>query len=454
MNSAKNKSFVATRNACKLCTPLGASIAFKGIKGCVPLIHGSQGCATYIRRYLISHYKEPVDIASTNFTEESAIFGGEANLFSALNNVCSQYKPEIICIATTCLSETIGDDMNKLLLKYESGNKNNLPELVYVSTPSFKGTHTKGFHDAVLALVKKFASPAKSCNSINLFPGFLSPADIRHLKEIINDFDMRSIILPDYSETLDNEYTGEYERIPSGGTPLSDLANVTSSKATIEFGYILNKDGSKTETAAEYIEKKFSVPKINMSIPIGIKASDAFFNSLKKIKGRNVPEKYLKQRGRLVDAYVDGHKYVFGKKAVVYGEEDFVVAMVAFLEEIGVQTILCASGGNSGLLQKTIEDSIKPRDKILVHDNYDFEEIATFCKNHKPDLLIGNSKGYYISRELGIPLIRAGFPIHDRLGGQRVKHVAYEGTQELFDKIVNALIEFRQDNSPVGYKYM
>ena len=62
-------------NPCKLCTPLGACLAFKGIAGTVPLLHGSQGCATYIRRYLISHFREPIDIASTNFSEDSAVFG-------------------------------------------------------------------------------------------------------------------------------------------------------------------------------------------------------------------------------------------------------------------------------------------------------------------------------------------------------------------------------------------
>ena len=67
------ESYTSTRNACKLCSPLGACLVFKGIKGCLPLIHGSQGCATYIRRYLISHYKEPVDIASSSFSEESTI---------------------------------------------------------------------------------------------------------------------------------------------------------------------------------------------------------------------------------------------------------------------------------------------------------------------------------------------------------------------------------------------
>lgn len=56
----------------ELCAPAGCLTGLqKGIEGCVPLIHGSQGCATYIRRYMISHYKEPVDIASSNFSEES-----------------------------------------------------------------------------------------------------------------------------------------------------------------------------------------------------------------------------------------------------------------------------------------------------------------------------------------------------------------------------------------------
>src|ERR1035437_4860592 len=97
--------FVSTRNACKLCAPLGASIAFRGIENCVPLVHGSQGCSTYIRRYVRSHFREPIDIASSNFSESSAIFGGGDNLKAALDNVTRQYLPEAVGIATTCLSE-------------------------------------------------------------------------------------------------------------------------------------------------------------------------------------------------------------------------------------------------------------------------------------------------------------------------------------------------------------
>ena len=157
----------------------------------------------------------------------------------------------------------------------------------------------------------------------------------------------------------------------------------------------------------------------------------------------------------MVDAYVDAHKYVFGKKAVVYGEEDFLVGMAAFLDEIGIELALVASGGESGILDTEIKKYCpENKDSVQVREGFDFEHIKEWCERNKPDIIIGHSKGYYIARELNIPMVRVGFPIHDRMGGQRIKHLGYSGTQELFDKIVNALIEYKQNTSPVGYKYM
>ena len=34
-------NYVSTTNACKLCTPLGASMAFRGVEGAIPFLHGS-----------------------------------------------------------------------------------------------------------------------------------------------------------------------------------------------------------------------------------------------------------------------------------------------------------------------------------------------------------------------------------------------------------------------------
>ncbi len=450
----------ATQNACKLCNPLGACLAFRGIEKCVPFLHGSQGCATYIRRYLISHFKEPIDIASSNFNEDTAVFGGSHNLKLGLKNVTRQYKPEVIGLATTCLSETIGDDVDMILKEYVRLFDNGeplpdgkpLPIMIHASTPSYQGSHIDGFHAAMKATVKQLAAEGPKKNLLNLFPNMVSPADLRHLKEILKDFSIPFVLLPDYSQTLDGGPWAEYHRIPEGGTPVKAIRETGMASGSIEFSSVLDDEKS----AAGYLEKTFDVARYTMPLPIGIKQSDAFFGLLEKLSEKPLPEKYEDERRRLVDAYADGHKYIFDKKAIVYGEEDLVVAMTAFLREIGIVPVLCASGGKSGMLKKRLKELIPDCEEagIKIRDGVDFVDIEDEARLLKPDMLIGNSKGYTMSRKNNIPFIRIGFPIHDRFGGQRLHHLCYRGTQELFDRIVNTVIAEKQGSSPIGYTYM
>lgn len=444
-------NFVSTRNACKLCTPLGASFVFKGIKNCMPLLHGSQGCSTYIRRYMISHFKEPIDIASSNFTESSAIFGGKDNLHTAIENIIKQYDPEILGIASTCLSETIGDDVSMFIHEFKSVFKDyNLPEIVNVSTPSYQGTHAEGFWKTVLAMVRQL-SVKGTADHINLFPGMFSPADLRFLKEVMNDFEIPFVMLPDYSETLDGNSWQEYKKIPTGGTTIDEIKSTGLARASIELGNLMHTDSSP----AKWLEGNNGIGFDSMMMPIGVNATDKFFSVLKKLSGKKTPQKHILERGRLVDAYADGHKYVFGKKAVVYGEPDLVISLVSFLDEIGIEPVLCATGSSTQGFEKAVRGVMRnPSSELLVLEDVDFEHIGTLCREIKPDMMMGHSKGYYICRELGIPLVRVGFPVHDRIGGQRILHIGYQGAMQLFDKVANALIEYKQENSEVGYKYM
>ena len=87
-------------------------------------------------------------------------------------------------------------------------------------------------------------------------------------------------------------------------------------------------------------------------------------------------------------------------------------------------------------------------------EDVDFAQIEEQAVGVRPDLVIGSSKGYALARRLGVPLVRVGFPIHDRVDGPRLLHLGYRGAQQLFDRIANALIAASQDDSPVGYSYM
>lgn len=459
----KTPDFISTTNACKLCRPLGAVLAFRGVAGAVPYLHGSQGCATYMRRYIISHFNEPIDIASSSLGEKNAIYGGGANLKLGLKNVSAKYRPKLIGIATTCLTETIGDDLHQLLDEYRrefmAGDRSD-PLLVRVSTPSYAGSHMEGFHGAVRALVEQLvvageSEPESDRVRINLFPGLVSPADLRLLKEIMAEFQLPATILPDFSDTLDGPALDDYPLIPQGGTEISAIRRMGQAAASIEFGRTL----SEPLSAAGWLESKHGVECHRLGLPLGLRETDRFLARLAELTATEpsaMPPFQAAARGRLLDAMVDGHKYLAGKRAVVYGEEDLVVGLVSLLAECGVRPVLCASGGKSGKLAAAIQDVAADLLPELpeVEEDCDFFDIAARARQLEPDLLIGHSKGYSLARELGIPLIRVGFPIHDRLGGQRILHLGYQGAQQLFDLIVNTVIACKQDNSPVGYSYM
>lgn len=446
--------YTSTTNACKLCTPLGAAMVFKGIEGGVPFLHGSQGCATYMRRYIISHFREPMDIASSALGEKHAVYGGGPNLKKGLLNVMKKYSPKFIGVASTCLTETIGDDVHMILHEFfkEFGDLE-LPEIVHCSTPSYMGTHMEGWHRAVYAIVEQMVTKkADPHHTVNILPSLISPADIRHLKELCDAFGINSVILPDISETLDGTAKEEYEPIPTGGTPLEAIRTMSGAAGTIELGRTIPEANS----GGTSLKKRFGVPCHKVGLPIGIRESDAFFAALEDISGISMPREVGLERGRLVDAMVDGHKYVFGKRVVVYGEEDLVVGLTSFLTEIGMKPVLVATGARNVNLEQHIKDVCGDLlgEMPEIHEGVDFHDIAERSAGLAPDLLVGHSKGYRYARDWDVPLVRVGFPVHDRFGGQRLLHIGYRGALTLLDRLVNVILEKKQSDSPIGYGYL
>lgn len=459
----------ATQNACKMCTPLGAALAFAGVEGCLSILHGSQGCATYIRRYLISHFREPMDIASSSFSEEDAIFGGGRNLKAGLDNVRVAYQPSLMGVATTCLAETIGEDVPQILREYrESKAGEVIPPIVHVSTASYSGDHWDGFHKTVRALVEQLvdepAGVATETPSINLFGGMLSCEDLRFLKRSCADAGLTAHIIPDYSETLDGGSWSVYRRIPDGGTPAAAIAGSSASMASVTLGAL---SSLHPESAGAYLEGRFAVPHLPMPLPMGIEDTDRLLSQLALFaKGSAFPwhpdrsplllsREFESERSRLIDAYVDGHKYVAGKRVAVFADPDLLAGLVAFLSETGLVPVLLATGSkvaNTGPLLRRVMSPDGSSPPLLT--GVDHASIADQCRELRPDLILGNSKGYPIARELGVPLVRCGMPIHDRIGAQRVLHLGYRGAQRLYDQIVNTLLEHRQDESGTGFSYL
>jgi nitrogenase molybdenum-iron protein NifN len=325
------------------------------------------------------------------------------------------------------------------------------PPLASVSTPSYRGTHISGFQDAVRSLFDRFAEGGPRGRRTILLPGFVSPADLRSLKETAATTNFEAEIVPDYSDTLDGGSWDAYRSIPTGGTPLSSLRAAGRALAVLELGGTLALSQS---TPGALLQERFGVERVSLGLPIGLAATDAYFAVVERLSGRRVHESILAERARLVDAYVDGHKYLYGLKVVVFGDPDLTAALAGFLFEIGAKPVVCATGSEGVSFEKAIRTaSPEMKDTPLFLEGADYQTIEEAAKPLGCELLLGPSKGFTLERALGVPLVRVGFPVHDRFGSGRLRHLGYGGSMELFDRLVNTVLEGRQNLAPIGNSY-
>ncbi len=438
MNADKDKVRTVTENPCNMCMPLGAIVPFKGIENTMVIIHGSQGCATYMRRHMAEHFNEPIDVASSSITEKGTIYGGEANLKKGLENLVHLYKPQAVGILSTCLAETIGEDTARIAAVFQAEKGASLGlRLIPVPTPGYGGSHTEGYFQALRSIVEVLSINTRKHDGINVIVPHISPADVREIKRILDLMQINYTLLPDISDTLDSPYAKVYEKIPAGGTSLDSIAAMAGAQATIQFGETVDDELSP----GKYLAAEFGVPLYNLPLPMGIVACDQFVDLLENLTQHPIPEVLKKERGRLQDAMVDSHKYNREGRAAVFGEPETVYGVTRILVENGVTPAILATGSKSlslpGLLELLTADS---SENPLIMLNSDFSQIRSHCANKGINLAIGNSDGRFLTEREDIPLVRLGFPIHDRIGGQRILAVGYTGTTMLLDQITNTLL--------------
>ncbi|MDK2806826.1 MAG: nitrogenase molybdenum-iron protein NifN [Thermoanaerobacterium sp.] len=440
-------------NPCNMCKPLGGIIAFRGIEKSMVLLHGSQGCATYMRRHIAEHYHEPIDVASSSLNEKGTVYGGEKNLIKALDNVIKVYNPNCIGILTTCLAETIGEDIDRIKSEYKASRNISIP-IITVPTPGYGGTHSEGFVKTSYRIVEELSTNKERHDRINVIVPNISTADLREIKRLLELMKIPYILFPDYSDTLDSPFNFPYKKIPDGGTKISDIMSMGGSIATIEIG--INYE----ETPGKYLQDRFNVPLYKVPIPIGLRNTDAFLKLLKEITGNPIPKSIEMERGRLLDGMIDSHKYNFEGRCTIFGDPEMVYSVFTTCMENGIHPLLIATGSKAQRLKELIASENNPLDDdITIADETDFSRILKLSEEKEVNIAIGPSDGKYLTEKGGIPLVRLGFPILDRVGGQRILSVGYTGTLNFLDRITNTLLEnkyktYRKDMYEKYYKAM
>ncbi len=442
ISSAKRSVVI---DPCRLCMPFGAMWASVGVHKCISFVQGAQGCATYPRYTFCRVFREPVSIATASFHEDTAVFGGQKNLVEGIRNLICRYQPEIISIVTVCSSEIIGDDMQGYLdeakgkLEEEFG-----PEIldrvkfVITNTPSFAGSHVEGYNRAAKSFLQAFARKRNPSNKVNIIPGMITPGDIREIKHILRLMDIEGIILFDISGTLDCplRLPQSMPYYPKGGTKLPEIADMANSLAT----FALSQD--EGGAGAAYLEKRFEIPAIVGPLPLGIYSTDRLVKKLAEVTGKPIPEELKDERGILLDAMADTFHYTMMRRVAICGDPDIVAAATRFASELGMEPAVILSGTQSKVFEQEVravaeEYNFEP----TIFNGGDMFEWEDFIKREKIDLILGNSKATNISKEAGIPLVRIGFPIYDRVGYQRRANVGYRGGEYLLDLMVNTILD-------------
>lgn len=433
------KTIMTPQKACsvnplKMSQPIGAALAFLGIDRCLPILHGSQGCTSFGLVLFVRHFREAIPMQTTAMSEVTTILGGAENIEEALLTLYKKAKPSVIGLCTTGLTETKGEDIVGAVKEFRKKH----PELdeiaiVPVSTPDFVGAFQDGWAKAVTRILEELADGASEelSGQVNVLSGpYLTPADIEEIREMITAFGLRPIILPDLSGSLDGHVPDDFSPTTLGGTSLSAIRAMGRSEITLAIG-------ESMRPAAEALEKKCGVPFQIFDRLTGLEVNDRFLDLLYRLSGEEAPHKYRRQRSRLVDAMLDGHFSFGGKKIAMGAEPDLLFSLSSWFSEMGCDIAAAVTTTQSPLLEKV------PAKEVLIGDLEDLEGRAKEC-----DLLVTHSHGRQASERLGIPLLRVGIPIFDRLGAAHQLSVGYRGTMRLIFEVGNLFLANVKENHP------
>ncbi|MCL4498054.1 MAG: nitrogenase iron-molybdenum cofactor biosynthesis protein NifN [Deltaproteobacteria bacterium] len=426
MNPIKNIEI----NPLQASSSLGAAMFFLGINNAVVLMHGAVGCASFDKVTLTKHFRENIPIVTTALNEYGAILGGTDFLTSGIKNIYEKMKPDFIGIASSGLTETSGEDIAGIIRDFKE--KQDLPfsKIIYAGTPDYKGSLEDGYMQAMLALLedfsgketyKTFKKSKKLTKSVNVFcPVSFTPQDFLELREAVGYFDLKPVMIPDLGLSLDGHLDERgYLQTTADGLGIKDMENIHNSEFNIVIGLSLGN-------AVKSISELTGLATYYFPNVCGLKNSDKLFNLLSELSGKEIPEKYKRQRRQLMDAYLDTHFYFLGKDIALALGIDLLDSFSMIYSEMGANLKIGISTKFSNDIKYRFLNFYEGDLDLL--DNY-----------RNVDLIVSNSNAGFYVKDFRIPLLKAGFPLIDEIGHGYKHYILYRGAVNLAVESANLL---------------
>lgn len=414
---------------------IGAALAFLGFQRSMPMMHGSQGCTAFGKVFFVRHFREPIPLQTSAMDQVSSVMGADENVTEGLKAISEKSSPDLIGVPTTGLAETQGCDVKRSIFMF----REKYPEyanvkVVPVATPDFTGCLESGFSAAVSAIIENLVplaedagtKPGQRKKQVNVLVGSsLTPGDLETLKEMIEMFGLRPVLIPDLSDSLDGHLGEEdFSPLTIGGTSVSELETLGMATATLVVGASMKKP-------ADLLSKRTGVPDRRFDHLMGLDAVDEFVNALSEISGEPVPDKLKRARAQLQDAMLDTHFMLGMSRIAIAADPDLLHAFSGMLAEMGATTVAAVAPANAPVLKKIAADKVKIGD---------LEEMEKMAREYSAEMVISNSHAVESAARLGLPILRAGFPQYDMLGGYQKVWIGYQGTRQTLFDIANIMM--------------
>jgi len=431
-------------NPLKVSQPMGASLAFLGLARTMPLEHGARGCTSFNKLFFMRHFREPIALQTTAMDQVTTVIGSDDNVVEALRTIAEKNQPDIVGLITTGLSETQGADIHRTIKDFRAAYPQHAAmSVVPVNATDTLGCLETGFARAVEALITALVPETRKAGlrprQINVLASpMLTSGDIEAIKDWIDAFGLRAVVLPDIGDSLDGHLIeAGFSTLTYGGTPRDEIIGMGEAVATLVVGPSLNR-------AADLLKVRTGVPDYRFAGLMGVAECDAFTLALSQISGRVVPDRIERHRAQLLDAMVDVHFYLGSVPVAVAADADLLGMLTRFLISMGVKVVAAVASANADGL------AALPVEQVVIGDLEDLENLA---RRQGAQLVIANSHALETVARLGVPLMTAGFPQFGCVGGHARCWVGYRGSRQILFDLANILAGQQQVIEPYRSLY-
>jgi nitrogenase molybdenum-iron protein NifN len=136
---------------------------------------------------------------------------------------------------------------------------------------------------------------------------------------------------------------------------------------------------------------------------------------------------------------VDAHFMLGFARMAVAADPDLLYGLSRLVNEMGGEVVAAIAPARANILQDVFAAQVGIGD---------LEDLENTAKRNGAELVIGNSHAVETARRLGVPLLRAGFPQYDFIGGYQRLWVGYRGTRQTLFDLANLMMEHAHHHEP------